>query len=88
MKKTLEKKIKSISEAYSNRAETLSVIPKIHLKGSWDKENACKEIEPEERECDGEIVDVLVGYNFDGREIFCYHAKSVNVHYYYEEKLK
>lgn len=76
--------IKSISEAFSMQPIILSVCN--DYEHYYDKPNAIKEIKLETLtigyEC-GQPVQGLyyVGYNFDGKKIFQYHAKSVNVHY-------
>ena len=68
-------KIKSISEAFSMQPITLSVVDK---PTSFDPENSIKEIKLEVMD---ETTNVYVGYNFDGKKLFEYIAKSVNVHY-------
>ena len=68
-------KIKSISEAFSMQPITLRVVDK---PTSFDPENSIKEIKLEVMD---ETTNVYVGYNFDGKKLFEYIAKSVNVHY-------
>lgn len=68
-------KIKSISEAFSMQPITLSVADK---PGSLYPENSIKEIKLEVLD---EKTNVYVGYNFDGKKLFEYLSKSVNVHY-------
>ena len=69
-------KIKSISEAFSMQPITLSVVDK---PTSFDPENSIKEIKLEIQPNDA--TEIYVGYNFDGKKLFGYIAKSVNVHY-------
>ena len=68
-------KIKSISEAFSIQPITLSVVD---MPTSLNPENSIKEIKLEVMD---ETTNVYVGYNFDGKKLFEYIAKSVNVHY-------
>ena len=69
-------KIKSISEAFSIQPITLSVVDE---PITFDTENSIKEIKLEVMD---ETTNIYVGYNFDGKKIFEYMAKSVNVHYF------
>lgn len=69
-------RIKSISEAFSMQPNTLSVVDK---PARFNPESSIKEIKLEAMD---EATAVYVGYNFDGKKIFQYIAKSVNVHYY------
>ena len=71
----MKQKIKSISEAFSMQPITLSVVDK---PTSFDPENSIKEIKLEVMD---ENTNVYVGYNFDGKKLFEYIAKTVNVHY-------
>ena len=67
-------KIKSITEAFSNQPITLMVCEK---ESPFRPEDSIKEIVLERT--DG--TTFYVGYNFKGKRIFKYLAKSVNVHY-------
>ena len=71
-------KIKSISEAFSMQPITLSVTePNKRLEFSNPKDHI-KEIK--DIGIDGESY--YVGYNYDGKKLFKYVGKSVNVHYF------
>ena len=74
-------KVKSISEAFSMQPHKVSVIEDSDYEMYYDKINACKEIKFEYIRLDGDTVDVYNGYNFEGKKIFQYIAKSVNVEY-------
>jgi hypothetical protein len=68
--------IKSISEAFSMQPIPLSVVDN---PNSFNPENSIKEIKLEVMD---ETTNVYVGYNFEGKKLFQYLAKSVNVHYF------
>lgn len=74
-------KIKSISEAFSMQPLLLPVLTENQLNANYDKSDSAKEIKKEVVRIDGEPTEVYVGYNPDGKKIFQYLAKSVNVHY-------
>lgn len=71
--------IKSISEAYSMQPNTLTVLPQKERLSFGDHSMDIKRIE---REPFDETENSLVGYNFDGKKLFQYREKSVNVHYF------
>jgi hypothetical protein len=71
----METKVKSISEAFSMQPITLSIVD---MPTSFSLENSIKEIKLEVMD---ETTNVYVGYNFDGKKLFEYISKSVNVHY-------
>jgi hypothetical protein len=71
----METKVKSISEAFSMQPITLSIVD---MPTSFGLENSIKEIKLEVMD---ETTNVYVGYNFDGKKLFEYISKSVNVHY-------
>ena len=76
-----KQEIKSITEAFSMQPETQKVWTE---KMVWDKKdkNSIKVINFErERINEHECLDYYVGYNFSGKKLFKYLAKSVNVHY-------
>ncbi len=77
-------KIQSISEAFSMQPVTLSVV---NEPNPFSPENSIKEIKLEYRtyKTGENNTDVYVGYNFEGKKLFEYIAKSVNVHYFTEE---
>ena len=60
---------------------TLSVICEDN-RSSFAQENDIKEIKLEGKQISSdELISVYKGYNFDGKVLFEYVAKSVNVHY-------
>ncbi len=76
--------IKSISEAFSLQPISMSVCT--DYERCYDNSNAIKEIKLERLQIGhicGDPVEELyyVGYNFDGKKLFQYVAKSVNVHF-------
>jgi len=73
--------IKSIVEAFSMHPEILQITEDKNT--FWKHNEACKEIKLEYLEgvYNKEFVEYYVGYNFDGKKLFQYLAKSVNVHY-------
>jgi hypothetical protein len=71
----METKVKSISEAFSMQPITLTIVD---MPTSFSPENSIKEIKLEVMD---ETTNVYVGYNFDGKKLFQYISKSVNVHY-------
>jgi len=79
-----ELKIKSIVEAFSMQPEILQV--QKTKEGFWKPDEACKEIKLEvlDHIYDESPTSYYVGYNFDGKKLFQYLAKSVNVHYQIE----
>ena len=76
----MEKKIKSIAEAYSMQPVVLQVKEK---PDEWNIEDSIKRIEFEisDEYASGE-TSVYRGYNFDDKLRFQYLANSVNVHYF------
>lgn len=74
--------IQSITEAFSMQPVCLRVMTEQEYQTFYSKETATKEIKKEVMRIDGEPTEVYVGYNFEGKKIFQYLAKSVNVHYF------
>jgi hypothetical protein len=75
--KEMEKlEIKSISEAFSMQPIKLIVLDDPY---PFDNNQSVKEIKLEVLD---QNTNVYVGYNFDGKKIFQYLEKSVNVHYF------
>ena len=69
-------KIKSITEAFSMQPATLYCVS---APDSWNEVESIAKIELEIMD---ETTNIYVGYNFDGKKLFQYLEKSVNVHYY------
>ncbi len=67
--------IKSISEAFSMQPITLSVVEK---PSKINPQDSIKEIKKMQI---GQYEWAYIGYNFEGKTMFEYLAKSVNVHY-------
>ncbi len=76
----MENRIKSIVQAFSMQPEVLQVL-ETNI-GYWKPEEAIKEIKLEDKYFDGELLECYVGYNFEGKMLFRYIAKTVNVHYF------
>ena len=76
----MEKKIRTITEAYSMQPICLRVVEKPQ---EWAVENSIKRIELEviDEFASGK-TSVYRGYNFEDKLIFQYLADSVNVHYF------
>lgn len=74
--------IQSITEAFSMQPQSLRVFSQQEYETFYSKETATKEIKKDVVRIDGEPTEVYVGYNFEGKKIFQYLAKSVNVHYF------
>ena len=76
----MERKIKSITEAFSMQPVVLQVKDK---PDEWNIDNSIKRIEFEisDEYASGE-TSVYRGYNFADKLIFQYLANSVNVHYF------
>jgi len=74
-------KIRSIVEAFSMQPQILQISES--KDNFWKPEEAIKEIKLESLSgvYDEYPTDYYVGYNFDGKKLFQYLAKSVNVHY-------
>ena len=73
----MKDKVKSISEAFSMQPITLTVTdPERRTKF-----DPSQDIERIELEVMDENTNIYVGYNFDGKKLFEYIAKTVNVHY-------
>jgi len=80
----MNQKIKSITEAFSSRPETLEVYilnDDQYYRSHRIGEYLIKEIKLEYLEglYDKEFVEYYVGYGFEGQRLFQYLAKSVNV---------
>lgn len=73
--------IKSITEAFSMQPVNLSVYTEQQKASYYDPETCAKEIKKEFAIIDSDRTEVYVGYNFEGKKIFQYLAKSVNVHF-------
>lgn len=75
-------RIRSIVEAFSMQPAVFEVME--NNTNFYDKDRALKEIKLEyiEGVYDNQYVEYYVGYNFEGKKIFQYLAKSVNVHYF------
>ncbi|HWY33891.1 MAG TPA: hypothetical protein VNX68_04550 [Nitrosopumilaceae archaeon] len=81
-----DKKIKSISEAFSMQPVVLEIMNQAKYENYFDKPNACKEIKLERlligHKCGNPVEEIYyVGYNFEGQKIFQYIANTVNVHF-------
>lgn len=76
-----EEIIFSITEAFSMQPLTLYVKSQREMESYFDKPKAVKEIKFEYETHENEILEYYVGYNFDGKKLFKYLVKSVNVHY-------
>lgn len=77
----MEQKVKSISEAFSMQPITLTIVEE-SKRSKFDPENDIKEIKLEGKQISSdELISVYKGYNFDGKILFEYVAKTVNVHY-------
>jgi len=70
----MKNKVKSITEAFSMQPATLSIVDK---PAKFNPKDSIKEIKLEIVNGD---LNVYTGYNFDGKRLFMYNAKSVNVH--------
>ena len=77
----MEKKVKSISEAFSMQPIKLTVVDESN-QFAFNPENDIKEIKLEGKLISSdELISVYRGYNFNGKILFEYVAKAVNVHY-------
>lgn len=78
------KKIKFISEAYSQQPEKLEITTQEKYEKYKDQERSkyfIKEIKVEEIEIIESVILYYVGYNFEDKIIFQYKADSVNIGY-------
>jgi len=78
-------KIRSIVEAFSMQPQVLQVYEGAK-ESYWKPDEAIKEIRLEYLSYSNDEVPepYYSGFNFDGKKLFQYLAKSVNVHYFYE----
>lgn len=73
--------IKSIIEAFSLQPNYIRIKGKPSKSGEYGKDEI-KNIEKESKQVSSDkIVNILVGYNFDGQKRFEYLEESVNIEY-------
>jgi hypothetical protein len=78
----MKEKIKSITEAFSMQPITLT-ITEPDKRSAFNPENDIKEIKQEGKQVnENKMINIYVGYDFDGNKIFEYIAETVNVHYF------
>ena len=79
----MEQKIKTIVEAFSIQPESFSVADERHFEHKTNSRDLLvKEIKHEMVHVGPDIFSMYVGYNFEGKKLFQYHTKSVNLHYF------